>query len=245
MRGTWVGALCSWCHCPLESGGTLPLQRDATQPPRLTPRIAGVATAHPMLPDNSRENSTEKREKREEKEGVYYRKTSPTPLPREQERDARGLENIVRARLGYEALWPAGTLAFGQWHRFVSALHRFSELLVATCCVQTLERPGKHNSSRHATSPVTTEIIAHAGRATLSPAPANCVLLLLSLALLPIRSCPSARMTPFVFLAPGWRFSLPVPSPKTDTQKRGHQLENDPSKMPILLSRSIIWNTLA
>ena len=26
MRGFWVGALSPWCHCPLESGGTLPLQ---------------------------------------------------------------------------------------------------------------------------------------------------------------------------------------------------------------------------
>ena len=77
--------------------------------------MAEVATAQPLLLDNSRETSTEKRKKREEKEGAHHRKTSPTPLPRELERDARGLEKkTVWARLGYEALWPAGTLAFGQ-----------------------------------------------------------------------------------------------------------------------------------
>ena len=86
--------------------------------------MAGVATAHPLLLDNTRETSTEKRQKREEKEGAHHRKTSPTPLPRELERDARRPGKTVWAMLGYEALWPAGTLAFGQWHRFVSALHR-------------------------------------------------------------------------------------------------------------------------
>ena len=91
MRGSWVGALSPWCHCPLESEGTLPLLGDAAQPLRLTPRMAEVATAHPLLQENSRETSTEKRQKREEKEGASDRKTSPTPLPRELERDARGL----------------------------------------------------------------------------------------------------------------------------------------------------------
>ena len=33
-----------------------------------------------------------------------------------------------RGRLGYEAHWPVGTLAFGQWHRIVSALHRHGGL---------------------------------------------------------------------------------------------------------------------
>ena len=91
MRGSWVGALSSWCHCPLESGRTLPLQGDAAQLLRLTPRMAEVAIAHLLLLDSTRETSTEKRQKREEKEGAHNRKTSPTPLPRELERDARGL----------------------------------------------------------------------------------------------------------------------------------------------------------
>ena len=113
MRGSWVGALSSWCHCPLESGGTLPLQGDAAQPPRLTPRMAEVATAQPLLLENSRETSTEKRQKREEKERAPHRKTSPTPLPRQLERDARGLETPVRGRWGQRrsgllALWPLG-----------------------------------------------------------------------------------------------------------------------------------------
>ena len=88
----------------------------------------------------------------------------------------------------------------------------FSELLVETCGVQNLERPGKPNSSRHATSPVTTEawIIADAGRATLSQAPANSVLLLLSLVLLPVRSRPSARAEDLTRLRLcSWRFLSP------------------------------------
>ena len=112
-RGSWVGALSPWCHCPHESGGTLPLLGDAAQPLRLTPRMAGVATAHPLLQENSRKTSTEKRKKREEKEGAHNRKTSPTPLPRELERDARGLrkqtgEGWVTRRTGLLALWPSG-----------------------------------------------------------------------------------------------------------------------------------------
>ena len=55
-----------------------------------------MATAHPLLQENSRETSTEKRKKREEKEGAHHRKKSPTPLPRELERDARGLEKQSR-----------------------------------------------------------------------------------------------------------------------------------------------------
>ena len=89
--GFWVGALSPWCHCSHKSGGTLPLLGDAAQPLWLTPRMAGVATVHTLLRENSRETSTEKRQKREEKEGARKRKTSPTPLPRELERDARGL----------------------------------------------------------------------------------------------------------------------------------------------------------
>ena len=99
----------------------------------------------------------------------------------------------VTRRSGLLALWPSGS-GTGSCLQTRNLSMSFSEVLVATCGVQTLERP-KHNSSRHATSSATTEacIIGHAGRATLSPAPANCVLLLLSLVLLPVRSCPSAR----------------------------------------------------
>ena len=71
-----------------------------------------MATAHLLLLENTRETSTEKRQKREEKERAHNRKTGPTPLPRELERDARGPEKQT-------GLWPAGTLAFGLWHRFV------------------------------------------------------------------------------------------------------------------------------
>ena len=68
--------------------------------------MAEVATAHPLLLDNSRGTSTEKRQKREGKEGAHHRKTSPTPLPRELERDARGLEK--QSGSGLLALWPLG-----------------------------------------------------------------------------------------------------------------------------------------
>ena len=54
--------------------------------------MAEVATAHLLLQDNTRETSTEKRKKREEREEATHRQTGPTPLPRELERDARDLE---------------------------------------------------------------------------------------------------------------------------------------------------------
>ena len=78
--------------------------------------MAEVATAHLLLLENSRETSTEKTtEEREEKEGAHNQKTGPTPFPRELERDARAWKN----RQGKGGL--RGTLAFGLWHRFVSA----------------------------------------------------------------------------------------------------------------------------
>ena len=83
----------------------------------------------------------------------------------------------VWARLGYEALWPPATLAFGQWHRFASAQTRnlslsFFKLLVTTHGAQKLERPRRPHSLQHAMIPATTEacIIASAGLDTLSPA---------------------------------------------------------------------------
>ena len=110
MRGTWVGAVCSWCHCPLESGRTLPLPGDATQPLRLTPR-AEVATAPLLLHDNSRETSTEKRKKREEKEGAHHRKTSPTPLPRGWNVTPAAWKNSQcnTGLRGALACWPSGS----------------------------------------------------------------------------------------------------------------------------------------
>ena len=79
MHGCWVGALSPCGHCPHESGGTFPLLGDAAQPPRLTPRMAEVATAHLMLQDNTRETSTEKRKKREEKEGAPQKDRPDAP----------------------------------------------------------------------------------------------------------------------------------------------------------------------
>ena len=49
---------------PSLSGETLPLRADEAQPPRPTPRMAEVATAHPLLQDSTRETSTEKRKER-------------------------------------------------------------------------------------------------------------------------------------------------------------------------------------
>ena len=124
---------------------------------------------------NSRETSTEKR-KREEEEGAHDRKTSPTPVPRELERDARVLEKQsgqgwVAKRSGLLALWPlgCGTGSFCSSQTRNLSLS-FSELLVATCGVQNLERPP--NSLQHAMIPATTVacIIPSAGLDTLSPA---------------------------------------------------------------------------
>ena len=131
-----------------------------------------------QLPGNQHGKTTEERREG----GSTPQKDKPDALPRELERDARG--GWVTRRSGLLALWPSGSDT-GSCLLFTD-----TEPLV-----ELSERPRKPKSSRHATSPVTAEacIIAHDGRATLSPAPANCVLLLLSLVLLPVRSCPSAR----------------------------------------------------
>ena len=76
--------------------------------------------------------------------------------------------------MGYEALWPAGTLA--GWHSGLLALWplgcgtgnlslSFFKLLVTTHSARNLERPRKPNSLQHAIIPATTEacIIASAG----------------------------------------------------------------------------------
>ena len=68
-RGFWVGALSPWCHCPHESGGTLPLLGDAAQPLRLTPRMAGVATAHPLLSRKPPGMTKHRKTKEERREG--------------------------------------------------------------------------------------------------------------------------------------------------------------------------------
>ena len=116
MRGSWVGALSSWCHCPLESGGTLPLQGDAAQPLRLTPRMAGVATAHPLLLENSRETSTEKR-RREKRRREHT-------TERQARRPSRGSWNVTPAAWknsqgkvglrGALACWHSGLRAVAQ-----------------------------------------------------------------------------------------------------------------------------------
>ena len=90
LHGSRVGALSSWCNSPLESGGTLPLQGDAAQPLRLTPRMAEVATAQPLLQENSGETSTEKRQKREENETEH-------PTERQARRPSRGSWNVTPA----------------------------------------------------------------------------------------------------------------------------------------------------
>ena len=100
MRGSWVGALQSWCHPLSKSGGTLPLQSDATQPLRLTARMAEVATAHLLLQDSTRETSTDKRKKREEKEGAH--------------RQGQGwvgetCASALTRRSGLPAHWPLGS----------------------------------------------------------------------------------------------------------------------------------------
>ena len=56
-RGSWVGVLYTWCHCAhSQSGDTLPLHRDAAQPPRQTPRV---------LPDSRLQHGKTKEERRE------------------------------------------------------------------------------------------------------------------------------------------------------------------------------------
>ena len=151
-----------------------------------------MATAHPCFWTTTGKpaRKNERREKRRREHTTERRARRPS----------RGSWNVTPAAWK-NSLGKAGLRgALACWHSALQAVTQvrvcssqtrnlslsFFKLLVATCGVQTLQRPGKPNSSRHATNHVTTEacIIAHAERATLSPAPANC----LSLVLLPVRS---------------------------------------------------------
>ena len=77
MRGSRVGALCSWCHCPLsKSEGNLTATRRCGTATPANPSDGRCGYRAPLLQDNARETSTEKRKKREEKEGAHHRKTS-------------------------------------------------------------------------------------------------------------------------------------------------------------------------
>ena len=149
MRGSWVGALCSWCHCPLESGGTLPLHGDAAQPPRLTPRMAEVATAHTPCFRTTPEKPARKSDRREKRRREHT-------TERQARRPSRGSWNVTPAAwknsqgkvgllgtLALLALWPLGSgtgscLLFADTE---TSRRAFFELLVATHGVQTLERP--------------------------------------------------------------------------------------------------------
>ena len=134
-----------------------------------------MATAHPasrQLHGNQHGKTTEER-----REGRSTPQKDKPDAPPERP----GKNRLGKAGLrGALACWHSGRWAVAQVRVCSSQIRNlslsFSELLLATCGVQTLERPRKPNSSRHTTSPVTTEacIIAHAGRATHSPAPANC-----------------------------------------------------------------------
>ena len=105
---------------------------------------------------------------------------------REKRRREHTTERQARERLGWSCA-SVLTRRSGLWAvaqvRVCSSQTRnlslsFSELLVATHGVQTLERPGKPNSSRHAMIPATTEacIIASAELATLSQTTVPCFL---------------------------------------------------------------------
>ena len=134
-RGSWVGALCPWCHCPpTKSGGPQTLQRDAAQPPLQTPRMAEVATPHPAPRRLPRNQYEKKRKKKEEKEGAH--------TDRQARRPSRGSRNATPA--GWKCPLPVnlqsttsrfGNVGWGlvhgsqahrvrRWHGFVSARPR-------------------------------------------------------------------------------------------------------------------------
>ena len=124
MRGSWVGALSSWCHCPLESGGTLPLQGDVSQPLRLTPRMAEVATAQPCF-QKTPGKPARKNDRREKRRREH-------PTERQARRPSRGSWNVTPAacdnRQGKVGL--RGTLAC--WHSGLWAVAQ-----VRACSSQT------------------------------------------------------------------------------------------------------------
>ena len=151
MHGSWVGTVCSWCHCPLESGGTSPPQGDAAQPPRLNPRMAELATAQlqpsRQLPGNQHGKTTEERRREHTTE-------------RQARRPSRGSWNVTPAAWKHSLVKVVLRGALACWHSGLRAVTQvrvcssqtrnlslsFSELLVATCGAQSLERPGKPNS---------------------------------------------------------------------------------------------------
>ena len=91
--------------------------------------MAEVATAHLLLQEKLPRNQHGKTT--EEKEGADNQKTGPTPLPRELEHDARGLEKQwVKRRSGLRAVAQVRVCSDTE------PLVDFSELLVATHGVQ-------------------------------------------------------------------------------------------------------------
>ena len=175
-----------------------------------------MATAHPLSPRQCPRNQRGKT-----KEG------SSTPQKDKQGQGWLGetCASTLTKRTGLLALWPlsSGTglcLLFTDTEPLVV-------LLVTTLGVQSLERPGKPNSSRDAMSPVTE---ACSRLATFTPAPACRLERILCLVLLLVRCCPSTLAEDVTRLSPYIRGKLRLKSAVC------RQLENDPVKMPILRS---------
>ena len=113
MRGSWVGALSSWCHCPLESGGTLPLHGDAAQPPWQTLGWPKWLPRTPCFRTTS-EKPARKNDRREKRRREHT-------TERQARRPSRGSWNVTPAACekqtgkgwvarhsGLLALWPSG-----------------------------------------------------------------------------------------------------------------------------------------
>ena len=141
---------------PSQVGGNLTATRrcDTTTPANPSDGRSGncAPTASRQLPGNQHG----KRKKREEKEGAHHRKTSPTPLPRELERDAAAWKNSQgKAGLrGALACWHSGLRVVAQV-RVCSSQTRnlslsFSELsqLVVFKPLNDQESPTQHDTLR-------------------------------------------------------------------------------------------------
>ena len=92
MHGSWVGALSPCCHCPLEVGGNLSATRRCGSTTSANP--SDGRSGHRALScfKTTPGKPARKNERREKRRREHPRKTGPTPLPRELERDARDLE---------------------------------------------------------------------------------------------------------------------------------------------------------
>ena len=107
MRGSWAGRPVLLVPLPSQVGRNLTATRRCGS---TTPANPSDGRSGYCAPPASGQHPGNQHGKTKEERRAHNRKTSPTPLPRELERDARGQsgEGWVTRRSGLLALWPLG-----------------------------------------------------------------------------------------------------------------------------------------